>query len=180
MKLLLTACLSLFLVSCSKPVQTDETTIPTQDDITTPKEQSLKSERISSLTTSSANSPSAFYNEMVNGRVQFNNQLDEIDSNTVRQTIRNDSNTITAILDWKKLSPNEWESTKLDFIFSNQVDRDSFQTILRLPYRLKDHDTISNAMKQSIDEQRTVHVRLINGAVFTVIREPSGTHLIIE
>ena len=170
--------LTLLLLGCSKS-SLPETSSSSQERPHI-QEQVLKSERIGSLAEDPANSPNAFYNEMVNGRTQFSNKLVEIDNDTVQQTINNDSNTLIVVLLWKKLKPNEWENIEVNLNLSNNIDEDSLQAYFRFPYRLKDRNTINKAKSQNIEQHTTVNTKLANGAILTIIREASGTRLIIK
>ena len=170
-----TALCMIELNGCSKSEEPKVETVQEQ-----PSQTALTSKRVGSITNSLANSPNTFFNEVVNGRSQFTNEIKQMDDDRVRQTISNNAASVIVIVMWKKINLDTWESTLLEATVSKQVDPDSIQAFMRLPDRLNDSNEIRAAMSKSLSEQSNVNIQLASGALLSVENTQEETHLTIK
>lgn len=160
------------LIGCSKQDQ------PKNEVTENPPQSVIESKRVGSLANSSANSPNNFYDEMVNGRSQFSNRIEQLGDDTFKQTISNDTGTINVVLTWKKTSAHDWENTMLIAKASKEADQDSFMAYMRLPYRLEDYNQITAILAQT--DKKTITSILANGANLLVERDPEEDRITIQ
>ncbi|WP_374254344.1 hypothetical protein [Acinetobacter brisouii] len=145
-----------------------------------PQQTTLTSKRVGSLSNSLANSPNTFFDELVNGRSQFTNEIQQVNSDTFKQIISNNAASVIVILMWKKTNPDTWESTLVEATVSKQADQDSIQAFMRLPDRLNDSNEIRGAMNKSISEHNNVNIQLANGAILLIENTQEEIHLTIK
>ncbi|MFA2969792.1 hypothetical protein KWE21_04130 [Acinetobacter pittii] len=166
-KLLFTAFFCMGLIGCSN------SELPKME-LTQKDETKL----IGSLAASSANSPESFFNDVVNGRIQFNNDVKQVNNDTFQQTIVNNTDTLGIIATWKR--PKDWEMTSLSVNLNKKADADSLQVFLRFPYRLNEFNEITNILSKSASTQSNITSNLSNGATISVEENPEKINILIR
>lgn len=156
------------LAACSKEPEKTEN-INNEPVVTQPKHTEFKG----SLVESWANSPNAFYSELVNGRSQFTDNQEFIEANRVRQTITNTDGTLIAENLWHK-NNEDWRCYSATLTYSSSIDMDSMQVVLRWPYRFEHGDVIFKNMSTK------TNVSLPSGATMETRKQGHETTFKIE
>lgn len=120
-----------------------------------------------------ANTPNAFYEELVNGRSQFTDKQELIEANKIRQIITNTDGTLLAENIWHKNNEN-WRCSSATLSYSSAIDMDSIQVVFRWPYRFEDGDAISKSMSAA------TKMLLPSGATLETIKHGNKTIFKIE
>ena len=166
-KFLFTTFFCLWLFGCSNPKP------PKQEGI-----QAAETKLVGSLAESSSNTPESFFNETVNGRSQFTNNIKKVSDSTFQQTIVNNTDTLSIIATWKK--PKDWVMTTLDVSLSKNADTDSLQVFMRFPYRLNNYNEITSVLNKSTSIQGKNISKLSNGATISVEESPEKIGILIQ
>lgn len=147
---------------------------PPKQDLT----QNVETKIVGSLAENSANSPDSFFNDVVNGRSQFTNDVKQVSDSTFQQTIVNNTDTLSIIATWKK--SKDWAMTTLDVSLSKNADTDSLQVFMRFPYRLNNYNEITNVLNNSTSTQSNTLTKLSNGATISVEESPQKIGILIR
>lgn len=154
--------LSLFLTllvisGCSQNNEQPKTDINTQAEQVVPHKTSLTG----SLVKDSENTPDQFFKMTVNDRHQFKNEQNQVNGH-LEQIISNPDQSLIIVAIWENLG-EKWRCMGITISTSNQITADTSQVLLRLPFRLIDSSTISNAFRNN-----TAYTQLNNGAGLTI------------
>ncbi len=160
--------LVLILAACSKEPEKTEN-INNEPIVTQPKHTEFKG----SLVGTWANSPNAFYSELVNGRSQFTDKQEFIEANRVRQTITNTDGTLIAENLWHK-NNEDWRCYSASLTYTKQIDEDSFNVIPRWPHRFEHGDIIFKNMSTK------TNVSLPSGATMETRKQGHETTFKLE
>lgn len=153
---------------CNQNNEQPKTDIKIQAEKVTPHQTNLNG----SLVKDSENTPDQFFKMTVNDRHQFKDERNQVDGH-LEQVISNPDQSLIIVAIWENLG-EKWRCMGITISQSNQITADTSQVLLRLPFRLIDSSTISDAFRNN-----TTYTQLNNGAGLTIDQKENRTEYLL-